>query len=309
MIGFFKNIFNEFSDDNATLLAASIAYFTAFALPSLLVLLVLVLGQLIGEQQVQSMITGRVREFLGAQGARQVQSMIRNANTIGATGSALGFIFGGIALVFSASGAFAALQRSLNIVWGVTPDPEQGGVKNFAMKRLWSLAMVAGVAVILLASLALSGLLAAFGDALAGILPSGMTSVLLRIANEALAFGLLIVLVAGIFKVLPDAEVVWRHVWIGSLFTSALLVAAKFGIGLYIGRGNPGSAFGAASSLAIILLGVFVAGLIVLLGAEFTQVWARRKGERVEPSPHAVRIRTVIVREVEKGKTGDQEAA
>ena len=189
-------------------------------------------------------------------------------------------------LMFGALGAFIQLQAALNRAWEVKPDPSQGGVKRFIMKRLLSLGMILGVAFLLIASLVVSALLGALSTKVA--FPERAFAIM----DLGLSFTVLTVLFAAIYRFLPDAEVAWRDVWAGALVTSALFVLGKFAIGFYLGRSAPGDAFGAASALAIILVWVYYAGLIVLLGAEFTQAWAERRGVQIRPEARrAVRLR------------------
>jgi uncharacterized membrane protein YqjE len=188
-------------------------------------------------------------------------------------------------LLFGATGAFMQLQSALNRAWEVKPDPQSGGLKNFVMKRVLSLGMILGVAFLMIVSLAISALIGAIGDSLTFIPQPVMYAV-----NFLASFAVLTLLFAAIFKVLPDARIEWRYVWVGAIVTSLLFVIGKFGIGLYLGRSSPGDAFGAASALAVILVWVYYAGMIVLFGAEFTQAWAQGHGAEVRPEKGAVRF-------------------
>jgi membrane protein len=182
------------------------------------------------------------------------------------------------------------LQAALNRAWGVEPDPDRGGVKNFVIKRLFSLGMVLSIAFLLLVSLVLSAALTAFGGALGGLLPGDASEVLLQLLDNAVSLVVITLLFAAMFKVLPDARIAWRDVWVGALVTTVLFLAGKFLIGLYLGQANPGEAYGAAGSLAILLVWIYYSSLILLLGAEFTPVWARERGAGVEPQEGAVRV-------------------
>jgi membrane protein len=297
VIGFARQVLKDFSQDNCPSLAASIAYYTAFALPPLLVFIIMLLGLLVDPQDVQGMIGRQMRSMLGEQGAIQVQTMIENANKVEAAGSTTAFLIGLAALIFSASGAFLSLQGALNTAWEVKPDPRRGGVRNFVFKRLLSLGLIAAIAFLLLVSLVISGLLSALGGFLQTLLPGGVSSFLLIAANWLLSLGVITLLFAAIFKILPDAVIGWRDVWAGALFTTLLFVIGKELIGLYLGRSNPGSVFGAAGSFALILIWIYYSALIVLLGAEFTQVWIRYHGKTVRPESGAVRLRMEPVRD------------
>lgn len=288
-MGLLKATFKEFFEDNAPRLAAALSYYTIFALPPLLVLILMLTGAVVDPQDVQGSVERQISSLMGPEGAAQIRTMIEQANAPGAGGT-LATILSIAALIFGATGAFAQLQAALNTAWGVKPDPEVGGVKNFLLKRLLSFGMILGVAFLLLVSLLLSALVGMFGDALAGVLGGGISGVLLQVLQATLSLAVITVLFAAMFKVLPDARIAWRDVWMGAAVTALLFVAGKFLIGFYIGRSNPGSAYGAAASLAVVLVWVYFAALIMLLGAEFTQVWSRRRGRGIRPEEGAVRI-------------------
>ncbi len=285
-IGFFREVFKEFGADRCSTQAAAISYYTAFALPPLLVFIFLLVGVFVDPQAVQRVLYGQMRGFLGDQGVAQVQAMVRSADRLhGGGGSTLALVLGIAALTFSASGAFLSLQDALNTAWKVRPDPAQGGLKTFLLKRLLSLGLVLVAAFLLLLSLVASGLLAAFGGFLATLLGGGLAVFLLGAANQAISLGVITLLFAAMFRILPDAVVDWGDIWAGAAFTAVLFVIGKALIGFYIGRSNPVSVFGAAGSFALILLWIYYSSLILLLGAEFTRVLERRRGKPARPAP------------------------
>jgi membrane protein len=146
------------------------------------------------------------------------------------------------------------------------------------------------IAFFLLISLILSAALTGLGGRLGGFLPAGVSTVLLEVVNTVVSLAVITLLFAAMFKVMPDAKISWRSVWVGALVTAVLFVIGKFVIGLYLGKSNPGQAYGAAGSLAVLLLWIYYSSLILLFGAEFTQTWAERRGEGLEPEPGAVRV-------------------
>lgn len=288
MVELLKETVREFREDDATRVAAALSYYTVFALPPLLVLLVTIAGAVWEPADVQGRIEAQIATLLGPDGAAGVRAMLENANRPGA-GGLLPTLLGIAGLLFGATGAFIQLQSALNTAWDVKPDPAQGGVRNFLTKRLLSLGMILGVGFLVLVSLALSAVLSAAGSSIERFLPEALSGPLLFAFNGALSFAVITLLFAAIYKVLPDAVIRWREVWVGAAATALLFVLGKFAIGLYIGQSDPGSAYGAASSLAVILVWVYYASIIVLLGAEFTQVWARRRGFAIVPEAGAVR--------------------
>lgn len=283
-----KQTGKEFGEDNCTSMSAAIAYYTLFSLPPLLVILVGVAGAVFGPDVVQERLTGQVGGLVGEQGAGEIQTMIRNAGDFGG-GSIVGRVLGLLALVFGATGAFAQLQQALNRAWEVRPDDSEGGVKSFLTKRVLSFGMVLTIAFLLMVSLAASALLSGlFTQVEAAIGPAG--AVFAWIGEVVVSLGIFTLLFAAIFRVLPDADVAWRDVWVGAFATSLLFIVGKFVIGLYLGRSNPGEAFGAAGSVVVILVWLYYTSLILLAGAEFTQVWAKRYGSRIQPADDAVRV-------------------
>jgi membrane protein len=174
----------------------------------------------------------------------------------------------------------------------VEPDPDQGGIKAFLSKRVFSLGIILVVAFLLLVSLVISAALSGIGDRMGSVLPSGLSEPVLQALNLVISLGAIFLLFAAMFKVLPDAKISWRSVWVGAGVTAVLFVLGKYLIGLYLGNSNPGQAYGAAGSLAVLLLWIYYSSLIVLFGAEFTETWAQeRRGETIEPEPGAVRVR------------------
>jgi membrane protein len=284
MWSFLKRILSDFSEDECSVRAAALAYYTVFALPPLLILLTLVVGLFWDPVQVQQALEQQFSSLVGDEGGRAIREMISRAERQG-SGGIVATVLGTAALTFGALGAFMQLQGALNRAWEVKPDPRKGGVKQFIAKRILSAGMILAVAFLLIVSLAVSAVLSSLGSKIT-FLPEQA----LQAADLVLSFGVITVLFATIFRFLPDAEIAWRDVWTGALVTSLLFVAGKFVIGFYLGRSNPGDAFGAASALAVILVWIYYAGMIVLFGAEFTQAWAERRGKRKRPEQGAVHV-------------------
>lgn len=284
-----KSAARDFGDDNGTHMAAAISYYTVFSLPPLLVIILMLATVVMDPQTVQEMIQGQFSGMLGDEGGEAIGTMIQSADRPG-SGGALASTIGIVALLFGAAGAFMALQASLNRAWEVAPDPKAGGLRNFVTKRLFSFGMVLGVAFLLMVSLVVSAALHAFGDMLGGFLPGGADTVVAQVLNFVISLAVISALFAAIFKVIPDATIAWRDVRVGALTTGLLFTVGKFLIGLYLGRSDPGSAFGAAGSLAILLVWIYYSAMIIIFGAEFTQAWATRFGSGITPEPGAVRM-------------------
>ncbi len=281
----------EIVDDDVPSLSAAIAYYTVFSLPPLLAILVGVAGAVFGVERVVESITSQMGGLLGPEGAQAIRTMIENASTPGA--GIGGKVVGVGALLFGASGAFGQLQKALNRAWDVE-EAQGGGLKGVILKRLLSFGMVLTIAFFLLVSLAVSAVLSAVGDVAAQGVGEGVVGGVMQVVNVVVSLGVISLLFAVLFRYIPDTDVPWRDVWVGSFVTALLFTLGKTLIGLYLGTADPGSAFGAAGSLALVLVWIYYSALIVLAGAEFTQVWASYDrveatvGETAEVHPAAL---------------------
>lgn len=288
----------EFFRDEGPRYAAALSYYTVFALGPLLALLLLLAGVIWDPKDVQGAIEFQIRDLIGPEASREVLAMVAHRDPTAGKGG-LATIAGLAILVFGATGAFLQLQDALNRAWNVEPDPAKGGIKNFLKKRIFSFGLILGIVFLLIVSLAVTALLTAIGQRVAGGLPEPLTLVL----NALFAFVVITVLFAAMYKVLPDARIGWRDVWVGAIGTSLFFVLGKFLIGLYIGQSDPGSAFGAAGTLAVILIWIYYASHIVLFGAEFTQAWTEKFGGGIRPEKGAARTVEKKVRERGPGVT------
>jgi membrane protein len=280
----------DFIEDDCMDAAASLSYYTIFSLPAILVLLLTLISAVMDPSDVKGGLEGQLQSLMGPTAGEQVRTIIQQAEQK-PHGGFLPTILGLAGLIFGATGAFGQLQKTLNRAWNVEPDPNQGGLKNFLTKRIFSLGMILVVAFFLLVSLVISAALTGAGSRLGNILPSGLSGPLLEVINTVISLAVITALFAALFKVMPDAKITWRSVWVGAAVTAVLFVLGKFAIGFYLGKSNPGQAYGAAGSLAVLLLWVYYSSLILLFGAEFTETWAERRGEGIEPEPGAIRVR------------------
>jgi membrane protein len=266
-----KEAFADWREDNAPRLGAALAYYTVFSLAPLLVIAISVAGLVFGREAAQGRIVAEVQGLVGKVGAEAVQAMLENARRPSA--SLWAAVLGTISLLLGAGGAFTELRGALNVIWEAPPRPG-GGIRGALRGHFLSFAMVLVLGFLLLVSLALSAALSAVHGYTVGLLPGA------RALIEMASFGMVTVLFAMIFKLLPDTKIAWSDVWAGAATTAALFTVGKTLIGLYLGRGAFGSAYGAAASLAIILAWVYYAAQILFFGAEVTQVYARRHGSR-----------------------------
>ncbi|HET6567690.1 MAG TPA: YihY/virulence factor BrkB family protein [Rhodothermales bacterium] len=290
-VRFAKDLFKDFSDDDCPRMAAALSYYTIFSLPAVLVIVATIVGAVFGQAAAEGQIQQQFGSLLGEEGASFIQTMIQNEGER-ATGSSgiIATILGIGVLLFGAIGAFVELQSALNTTWEVEPDPEKGGINAFIVKRLLSFGMILGIGFLLLVSLVLSAAISAFGQLISNYLPDFFSQGLLFAINIAISLLVITLLFAAIFKIMPDAVVQWKDVGVGALATAVLFVIGKFAIGLYLGHSSVGSAYGAAGTLALLLIWIYYSALIVFIGAEFTQIWARYTGSRIVPDENAVRV-------------------
>ena len=278
---FFAETYNEWRTDNAMTLGAALAFYTTFSMAPLLIMVIAIFGFILGETTVQAEIIKRVQELIGAQGASAVSMMLRAAYRPGS-----GFwatIIGIAVILIGSTSALVMLMRALNIIWGAKLKPE-APLWNIVKERLLSFVMILLIGLVLILSLILSVALAFVTGFFHQVLP--LPPVLIQTADVVISVCLITLLFALIYKVLPDVEIAWTDVWVGSAITAILFSLGKFLFGMYLGRSSIRSAHGAASSLAIILMWVYYSSQIFFIGAEITQVYANRYGSHVRPRWH-----------------------
>lgn len=280
----------EWQEDQAARLAAALAYYTTFSLAPLLVLVIAITGLIGGREAAQGLVMAQIEDLVGVEGREFVQSMVESAavTSTGLTASILGVV----TLLLGALGAFNELQNALDRIWDVEPKPIKRWslrVKQFILKRLLSFSMLLGIGFLLLVSLVISAGLAALNEYLGGF--PLLSELMLQFLNLIISLALITLLFAMIFKYIPDIKISWRHVWLGAAITAILFTIGKTLIGVYLGRSEVGSTFGAAGSLVLIMIWIYYSSQILFFGAEFTQVFAKRSGLRAQPDEHAVGVK------------------
>jgi membrane protein len=263
--------------------SAVVAYYAILALPGLLVILITMLGYLWRTESVEGRIYNEIKSVMGESAAISIQSIMENVAK--GDSSLIATIIGVGALIFGATGVFFHLQISINRIWGVQPDPKNQ-ILRYLIDRSKSFGFVLVIGFLMLISFIISALLLIMQEFLLQWFPE-MIYHLFWIAELVISFGVITVLFALIFKYLPDVHIGWRSVWIGALITSLLFALGKEVLSFYFGQSNPGSVYGAAGSLIIILLWVSYSCLILFFGAEFTSVYTKRYGIRFRPKSYA----------------------
>jgi membrane protein len=269
-------------NDNAMRLGASVAYYTLFALGPVLLIAIAVAGAVFGPDAVRGEVVSQIDQLVGAEGARAVQSLLRGAardrNTV------LASVIGGVTLFLAACGAFLELQAAFNSIWKVKTKPESR-VRDFLLDRLRSFGIMVAIGFLLLVSLLVSAALGLFGQWLNALAPGIPT--LLGLINWVVSLTVIALLFTLLFKFLPDARLAWADVAAGGVATAVLFTIGKHLIGLYLGRSAFASSYGAAGSVILLLLWVYYSSQIVLLGAEFTKLYAEARVGPAQPAAWA----------------------
>lgn len=272
-------------NDNTFRLAASLAFYTIFSVTPVLLIAVGAASIFFKRQDAIDRIVRELQQLVGPQGAEAIRTVLQSS---GGLGHGVWAITIGVAtFVLGASVAFAELQSALNVIWNVKVEVRRGFLLDYLLDRLRAFSIAASVGFFLLISLVMSAVLSALQDYLMSWVP-GLPG-LWRVGNLGISLVLVALLFAAIYKFLPDVEIGWRDVWIGAAMTSVLFNGGKSLIGIYLGHTAIGSAFGAAGSFAVLLVWIYYSALICFFGAEFTQVYARRQGRRIQPEGHARR--------------------
>lgn len=277
--------FKEWRDDGAARLAASLSYYAVLSLPPLLIISLAIAGQFYDRQAAQTEIMNQAAGLIGSTGSAAIEQILENVSDP-ALGS-LPAVISLLMLIFSASGVFNELQASLNSIWEVKAKPSRG-ILGTIKDRFFSFTLVLGVGFLLLVSLIVSAVLAGISEYLFTVVPVAVSAA--RIISFVVSLGVFTLLFALIFKVIPDVQVGWSDVWLGAAVTAVLFSVGKWAIGVYLGQSAPASAYGAAGSLIVVLLWVYYSAQILFFGAEFTQVYANRFGDKIVADEDAVAL-------------------
>ena len=286
---------------NITKLSAALAYYTVFALAPMLIVLISVVSFFYGKEAAQGEIYGQIKSVVGSDAATSIQEIISKAAL--SPSFTFASVVGVIALVFSATGVFAEIQSSINLIWNLKIKPKKGGIFKMLKIRLISFSLIISLGFIALVSLLVNYLVDALSQRLERFLPKD-TLYISYIINVAITLLAISILFGIIFRFLPDAKIEWKDVRVGAVTTAVLFIIGKLIIGLYLSKSSPGSAFGAAGSVIIILLWVYYSSIILYFGAAFTKNYAQETGRHIYPNDYAVFTEQVEVEN--KGSLQDQ---
>jgi membrane protein len=293
-----RQAFTEFLNDHGLKFSASLSYYTIFALGPVLLIIISLAGIFFGKDAVEGKIYWQIQGLVGSAAALQIQDIISNIEASQFTRS--GFLLGVVILFIGATGVFTEMQDSINYIWSIKSKPKKSILK-FVFDRLTSFSLIISFGFILMVSLAIHALVDLLHEILKGHF-SEVSVVIFTCLNYVWLFVIITSMFAIIFKVLPDAKIRWKDVFVGASFTSVLFLIGKFLIGLYLGNSNIGVTYGAAASVVIILLWVYYTSIILYFGAEFTKVYTMNFGGGIVPDKTAVFIIKQEVTEIAVSK-------
>jgi len=282
-----KETFKGFIDDDGLKLSAALSYYTIFSLPPLLIIIISLSGIFFGADAVRGELFGQISGLVGIDAALQIQETIKNVKL--STSNTFATTLGVIVLLIGASRVFAQIQGSINYIWGIKAKPKRGLIK-FTYNRLMSFSMIGSVGFLLLVGLIISSFADILNKRLIIIFPKDAI-ILFSIINSLIVFAIITLLFGIIFKILPDGKIAFRDCIIGASFTALLFMIGKFAIGIYLGRYNIASIYGAAGSIILILVWVYYSAVILYFGAEFTKVYAHTHGHKIIPNAYSVQIK------------------
>ncbi|MBG6236896.1 membrane protein [Pedobacter sp. CAN_A7] len=281
-----------FMEDKVTKLSASLAYYTIFALTPLLLIVIASATLFFGhELNPGTQLFEQLNDYIGEPATRQLQSYVINANLSGK--SSFGLIIGIGTLVVGSTAIFIEIQDSINLIWKVKAIPKKGW-KKMLVNRFLSFSLIVSLGFLLLVSLVVNSVIVALGNKVSQYIPE-VTTLMMDLATRAVTLAVVTGIFAIIFKVLPDVLIKWKSAFVGALFTAVLFILGQAVIGIYLDKGNPGSAFGAAGSIIIMLLWIYYSSIILYFGAEFTQAYVEKYDGGIVPSKYAVHTKIIII--------------
>ena len=296
-----KKSINGFGEHKITKISGSLAYYTVFSMAPLMVMVIALCSVFLEREAAEGQIYLQLQGFLGKDTAAELQQIIRKSGA-GDKGI-IASIISGVTLLIGATTVFADIQDSINTIWGIKPKPKRGWLKML-QNRFLSFSVIVSLGFLLLVSLSVSTIIDGFSAKLQARFED-VSVIIFYAVNTLFTFGVITLIFAVIFKVLPDAKIRWKDVISGAMVTALLFMLGKLGISFYIGQSDVGGTFGAAGALVILLLWTYYSSIILYFGAEFTKAYALRYGEEIHPNSYAVTTKEI---EVEQGNSSVQQA-
>lgn len=263
--------------------ASSLAYYSIFSIPGMLIIVIWLAGYFFGEDAIQGEITNQIGSAMGRDTAKTVEDLIKSS--LVDDERFIMKIIGVCSMVFGATTVFFQLQKSLNNYWEVEPAPNKA-LKNFFLNRANSLGMILTIGFLIMLTMVLSSMISYFGDLMTYYFGTKIY-IIAQLLNLVVGFVVVMVLFAMIFKVLPDINISWKSVWSGAFFTTILFTIGKFGLSFYFAKANPTSAFGTAGTIILVMMWINYSCLILFLGAIFTKIYSEKLGYSITPSKYA----------------------
>lgn len=299
----FKETFKQWNASPATKDSASLAYYAIFSIPGLLIIIIWIAGLFFGQEAIQGEITTQVGGLMGQDAAKSLEELIRSS--LIDKENIFMKIVGVFSLVFGATTIFFHLQKSLNDMWDVEAAPKKAILK-FLLDRANSLGMILIIGFLLMITMVLSSAISLLNNFIS--IRLGLeTYIMMEIINYVVGFFVVVLVFAFMFKVLPDVEISWKSVWSGAIVTAILFTIGKFLLSLYFGEFKPTSAFGKAGTIILIMMWINYSCMLIFFGAEFTQVYSRKKGFSIKPSKHAKWNAKKLYEETQKKMESDIE--
>jgi len=287
-----KKSFSSFIKEDAFTYSASISFYTMLSLPAVLLIVVSVAAILYEENRIQEELIHQFSMLIGNNTSAQIESIL-SQSAIDKDSSFLARAVGIGTLIFSSTSVFISLQLAINKIWDIEAKPERAWLQ-YIINRLLSFAMVIGIGFVMLVSLVIEALLVLFKNYLQKW-NDQLSAILLELGSELVSFGIIVLIFSLMFKVLPDAKLKWRDVWVGGLITSVLFLIGKWLIGIYLGASSLTSLYGASGSLVVLLVWTYYASLIFLFGAKITHVYTKHREKKLETYESAAEVRTIKI--------------
>lgn len=278
-----KETFTEWNNSDASKDSASLAYYAIFSIPGLLIIIIWIAGNFFGQEAIQGEISKQINALMGEESAKSIEEMI--ASALIDKQNIFMKIVGVFSLVFGATTIFFQLQKSLNSLWDVEAAPKKALIK-FLLDRANSLGMILVIGFLLMITMLLSSAISLFNNFITNQL--GLeTYILMEVVNYVIGFLIVVLVFAFMFKVLPDVQISWKSVWTGAVLTAILFTLGKFLLSLYFAEFKPSSAFGKAGTVILMMMWINYSCMLIFFGAEFTKVYAQKRGYKIIPSTHA----------------------
>lgn len=283
---FWWEVITKFVTDNGLNYSGSIAFFTIFSLPGILIAVVIMTSPIFGESEVKLELHNQIQALVGESSALQVDNIIHNLES--AEFSYTTLVIAICTLLYGSTSVFASIQDGIHVIWGIKSKPKQVALK-FLLNRLLSFAMIITIGFLLLISLSADMILVFFKNTLINIL-GGQSVYFISIAQNISFIVIVFIVFVTVYKFLADAQILWKDVYRGALLSTGLFMIGKYLFGFYIGNTSIGTAYGAAGSLVFLLIWVYYSAMILLFGVEFLEVYTRKKGRLIKPASSSVKI-------------------